>query len=38
MIYTGYDEVDGVCAHGPLIWKPASVDALIATVEGLLRP
>ena len=38
VIYTGYDQVDGVCAHGPLISKPASVDALIATVEGLLRP
>ena len=38
VIYSGFDDVDGVCAHGPLISKPASVDALIAAVEGLLTP
>lgn len=38
VIYTGYDRVDGVCAEGPLITKPAPIDALIATVEELLSP
>ena len=36
VIYSGFAEVDGVCAQGPLISKPASVEALIIAVEGLL--
>jgi DNA-binding response OmpR family regulator len=38
VIYSGFGDVDGACADGPLISKPASVDALIAAVEGLLTP
>jgi DNA-binding response OmpR family regulator len=37
VIYSGFDDGDGVCAQGPLISKPASVEALIAAVEGLLQ-
>ena len=36
VIYSGFSEVDGVCAEGPLVRKPAMPDVLIATVEGLL--
>ena len=36
VIYSGFSKIDGVCADGPLVKKPASPDVLIATVEGLL--
>ena len=36
VIYSGFDDVDGAGAHAPLITKPASLEALIAAVEGLL--
>jgi DNA-binding response OmpR family regulator len=33
VIYSGLDDVDGACVHGPLISKPASVDALIVALK-----
>ena len=36
VIYSGFSQIDGVCAEGPLVQKPAPTDVLIATVEGLL--
>jgi DNA-binding response OmpR family regulator len=38
VIYTGLDHVNGVCAHGPVISKPASMDVLVAAVERAVRP
>jgi DNA-binding response OmpR family regulator len=38
VIYSGFGHVDGVCADGPLIAKPASPEVLIAAVEALLPP
>jgi DNA-binding response OmpR family regulator len=36
VIYTGFSKVEGACADGPLVRKPASPDELVATVEALL--
>ena len=38
VIYSGFSNIGGSCAGGPLVRKPASPDVLIATVENLLRP
>ena len=38
VIYSGFSSVDGVCADGPLIEKPASVTVVLATLEALLPP
>ena len=39
VIHSGYREVDveGACLNGPLIEKPARMEVLLATVEGLLK-
>ena len=36
VIYSGFSKIDGLCADGPLVKKPASGDILVSTVEGLL--
>jgi len=36
VIYSGFSQIEGVCADGPLVQKPAPADVLITTVEGLL--
>jgi len=36
VIYTGFSNVKGHCADGPLVQKPAPATELIATVEALL--
>ena len=36
VIYSGFNEVEGACKAGPLVPKPANVDVLVATAEGLL--
>ena len=36
VIYSGYNRINGACAKGALVEKPASTDKLIATVENLL--
>jgi hypothetical protein len=36
VIYSGFSKIDGVCADGPLVQKPASTEVLVATVEALL--
>jgi DNA-binding NtrC family response regulator len=36
VIYSGFNEVEGACKAGPLITKPATADAVVATAEGLL--
>jgi DNA-binding response OmpR family regulator len=38
VIYSGFSELEGACAEGPLVLKPAPMDELIATVEALLPP
>jgi DNA-binding response OmpR family regulator len=38
VIYSGFSKIEGACADGPLVQKPASPDELVATVEGLLAP
>jgi DNA-binding response OmpR family regulator len=38
VIYSGFTQVDGACANGPLVSKPAPAEVLLATVEGLLSP
>jgi DNA-binding response OmpR family regulator len=34
--YNEFSKIEGACAEGPLVQKPASTDVLVATVEGLL--
>jgi DNA-binding NtrC family response regulator len=36
VIYSGFNKVEGACKAGALVGKPASGEALVATVEGLL--
>lgn len=38
VIYSGFDKVEGACAAGPLVSKPATAENLLATLEGLLPP
>lgn len=35
--YSGYSEVDGVCATGVHVRKPVEPQVLVTTIEGLLR-
>ncbi len=37
MIYSGYSHIDGSCQGAPHISKPASDEALVAAMEGLIR-
>ena len=36
VIYSGFNKVEGACKAGTLVRKPATGEALVATVEGLL--
>jgi DNA-binding response OmpR family regulator len=36
VIYSGFNEVEGASKAGPLVTKPATGDAVVATAEGLL--
>jgi DNA-binding response OmpR family regulator len=36
VIYSGFNKVEGACKAGTLVGKPATGEALVATVEGLL--
>jgi DNA-binding response OmpR family regulator len=35
--YSGYSPIDGVCAKGVVVEKPAPPSGLVATVESLLK-
>jgi DNA-binding response OmpR family regulator len=36
VVYSGFSKIEGACAEGLLVRKPASMAVLVATVEGLL--
>jgi hypothetical protein len=36
VIYSGFNKVEGACKAGPLVTKPATGEAVVATAEGLL--
>jgi FixJ family two-component response regulator len=38
VIYSGWGNLEGPCAAGEFVRKPASTDALIAKVEAALPP
>ena len=37
LIYSGYSDAKGACLNGPLLEKPARMEVLILTLEGLLK-
>jgi DNA-binding response OmpR family regulator len=37
VLYTGFSKLEGECAAGVHVAKPANPDALVATVAGLLK-
>jgi DNA-binding response OmpR family regulator len=37
IVHSGYSQLDGACADGVQVGKPADPQALVTTVEGLLR-
>ena len=36
IVYSGYDKLDGACASGELVHKPASPHMLVTTLKGVL--
>ena len=36
IVYSGYNKIQGACAAGELVQKPASPEMLVATLTGLL--
>ena len=37
IVYSGYDKLDGACASGELVPKPASPHMLLTALQGVLR-
>jgi DNA-binding response OmpR family regulator len=37
IVHSGYSQLDGACADGLQVGKPADPQVLVTTVEGLLR-
>jgi DNA-binding response OmpR family regulator len=37
VLHSGYTQLDGACADGVQVGKPANPQVLVTTVEGLLR-
>ena len=38
VLYSGYSRIDGACAQGELVHKPASPQVLVATLLGAIGP
>jgi DNA-binding response OmpR family regulator len=36
IVYSGYDELEGACASGELVRKPATPQMLVITLQGVL--
>ena len=36
IVYSGFSKLDGACASGELVHKPASPQMLVATMQGVL--
>jgi DNA-binding response OmpR family regulator len=37
IVYSGFSKLEGACASGELVHKPASPHVLVATLAGILR-
>ena len=38
IVYSGFSELEGACADGKLVQKPATPEMLLATLQGVLAP